>query len=164
MNWKDGRQLQGDQRCDPIVWRVCYYGIALPSSIISRELTSAFAPGRAKTLKTWGRNPEDRNGPHWIGVRNGTPLHTDPRYPRYTHQLVVHNSGWYVGGILRDVAGDPFGSGTLFCLDTHSPHILLPDSRVGVGAYYLAISIDAPTPLLAAEVIRGISQFARDVR
>lgn len=147
MDWKKGRPLGEGQTDRPLLWRESLGEAWLSSSTISAIIRDAFGAGRGKSLRTWGRDEASPDGPHWIGVRNGTTLHTDPRYPRYTHQWVIHNGGWFVGGFDCRIDGDPFVPGTLFSLDTHSPHVLMPDSRVGTGIYYLAISIDSPVPL-----------------
>jgi len=164
MNWKTGQELTEDQRDQPVLWRRYCESIQISKSTICTLVASAFPDGKkSKSLKTWGRDREYPNGPHWIGVRNGTTLHIDPRYPRYTHQLVVHNVGWYVSGIKQEIDSDPFIEGTLFCLDTHSPHILLRDTRLGEGLFYLALSMDSSDPIPDSTVVRELSRFAANV-
>lgn len=167
MDIKPGYVLRPDQREDPILWRIW-----LASDEIRRLIATAtpkgrrmaidhFGPGRSKRLATWGRDPANPDGPHWIGVRNGTTLHTDPRYPRYTHQLVIHNGGWSLAGIHRDLEGEPFDVGAAFCCDTHSPHILTPDSQIEGPSdpYYLAASMDAAEPIPMTDAIPSLLRF-----
>lgn len=122
-------------------------------------LKEVFGEGRSRRLQTWARPADDPNGPHWIGVRGGTPLHTDPRYPRYTHQLLVRNDGWRLTGWSNDLSGPPWITGTLFCCDTHSPHILTRDIALGSGLFYLAASIDSKTPLALDDVLPRLVAF-----
>lgn len=159
MDWKKGRPLGEGQTDRPILWRETHHEAWLSSSTVSRILRQAFGPGQRKSLRTWERDKASPNGAHWIGVRSGTPLHIDPRYPRYTHQWVIHNSGWFVGGLNCQVDDEPFVCGTLFALDTHSPHILLPDPRLGNGLYYLAVSVDSPEPLDRDVVLGPMREF-----
>ena len=56
-------------------------------------------------LQTWGRSKDSdgktilTNDPHWIAVRKSTPLHFDPKYPRYSHHLKIRvDDGIYVRG------------------------------------------------------------------
>lgn len=159
MDWKRDRPLADGQTAHPVLWRELVRETWLSSSTVSLILSGAFGRGRGRSLKTWERDKVAPDGPHWIGVRGGTPLHTDPRYPRYTHQWVIHNGGWFVGGVGCEVDDDPFVPGTFFCLDTHSPHILVPDPRIGAGSFYLAVSVDSPTRLDREAVLPAMREF-----
>jgi len=141
--------LQTWQQADPILWRNTVPvpdGGLISAKACIRLCFEIFGPGKGKRLQTWARDPNDPNGPHWIGVRHGIGMHTDPRFPRFTHQLIVFNDGWGVTGFNRQL-GEPLAVGTLYCVDTHSPHQVIPDPRLGRGLYYLAASMDAKTML-----------------
>lgn len=166
---KPGYSLKPDQRADPVVW---YYSgdyrdrgqlATIPRGAILVMLAARMGDGRSKRLTTWGRSVDDPDGPHWIGVRSGTTLHTDPRYPRYTHQLVVFNQGWNIAGLDMRPSSVGLGVGDLFCCDTHSPHILLRDGRhrpAREDIYYLAVSMDSAEPMGHEDVIGPLVRFA----
>lgn len=144
---KRSTPLEEWQTPNPILWRTPAAGVELlPAQVAVEMLDAKFGVGKSNRLQTWERSPEDRSGPHWIAVRAGTPLHVDLLYPRYTHQLVVYNDGLGVIGRARDL-GEPLTAGVLFCCDTHSPHQVIRDPRVGLGMYYLAASMDAQEKL-----------------
>lgn len=177
MNLPKNYVLKPGQLADPILWRGTLAppeGGFVPKATAIKMLFAIFGAGKGSRLQTWARDPNDPDGPHWIGVRQGTGLHTDPRYPRYTHQLVVYNDGWAVGGFKKIVTPDPWTVGTVFCLDTHSPHILLADPRLRVHGnawYYLAASMDSKVPLSQEQsvprlldfVARSVKQFTSEV-
>lgn len=162
MNVKPGTPLKPGQLSHPVLWRS--HTDELPAKAYQPErwdsmLVIAFGFGRSKRLQTWARPCDDLNGPHWIGVRNGTVMHTDPRYPRYTHQLVVRNDGWRLTGSAMQHDGS-LTPGTVFCCDTHSPHILLREDG-GKGMFYLAASIDSTTPLSLEQTLPRLLEFVR---
>ena len=107
--------------------------------------TDKFKP-KAGRLKAWGRGRDkynkiiQENDPHWIAVRNSTPLHIDPPYPRYSHQFKVR---WDKGMRLRglDKVEITLGRGFFYILDTHSPHQII---NVGNdGGWNVALSFDS---------------------
>lgn len=154
MDIKPGFILKDWQKDDPLIWsRQIRLEI---KSDYSEMLLSVFGSGKSRRLITWERNESDFNGPHWIGVRNGTPLHTDPRYQRYTHQLVVRNDGFDLGGF--GDARHSIATGTLFCMDTHSPHAIVKNDR-NTGLYYLAASMDSKEVLSAGIVQYELERF-----
>lgn len=158
MDIKRGYQLKHWQSDDPIVWSV-RTELTMPERAFEGMLLDVFGQGRAKRLQTWQRCATYPDGPHWIGVRSGTPLHTDPRYPRYTHQLVVRNDGWVLNGM--GTKRHLVGTGTLLCLDTHSPH-QLTKSQDNRGLFYLAASMDAGVELDASLVHQELERFIAD--
>lgn len=85
----------------------------------------------------------DKKSAHLIAVRSGTTLHIDPAYTRYTHQLILRNDGYYLHGIDETLPGIPYGPGTMFCCDTHSPHKLSRDPRLTAGMFYVALAVDS---------------------
>lgn len=114
-----------------------------------------FGPGKSSRLTTWGRDEADPLfTPHWIAVRGSTPLHTDPRYPRYTHQLVVHGSVTLLGydEVLHEVS-----VGSFFILDTHSPHQL----KQKQGQLYAAASVDSKQ-MLEADTVWVLKEYAEN--
>lgn len=148
--------LKPDQRSNPVL--VSRYLAPLPVVIRAAELAQLF-PGDSHQLKTWGRTPGTlRLDPHWIGVRYATPLHIDPKYPRYTHHLIVHASP---GFVLRghDKVETAVVPGAYLVVDTHSPHQLFAQAKT--SKWYLAVSLDADAvldhdqilPVLAAYVL-----------
>lgn len=154
MDLRRDHQLTGDQRGDPVIWKSAITCAFSPPSV---DLAPIFGEGKSRRLHTWGH---DESGVHWIGVRTGTPLHIDPRYARYTHQLVVRCDGFELGGLAcgsrrRLLTGD------LFCLDTHSPHELVRASGVSAGAMYVAASLDSDEPMGASDVLPVLHRFVR---
>ena len=108
------------------------------------ELVPAFGPGRSRKLKSWGH---DEHGVHWLVTRNGTELHTDPTYLRYTHHLVYRNDGFRIRGLSDDLH-PPMVPGAMYCLDTHSPHEVVPDERLeGEHLYKVQLAVDREDPL-----------------
>ena len=94
--------------------------------------------GKGQQLKTWG-GVESTSEPHWIGVKKGTPLHTDPRYPRYSWQLVLKVDNFGLRGINKEEV--KLENGMLFLLDTHSPHQLFSYDKSAM--IYFACSMDS---------------------
>ena len=149
MEVKWDSQLNDGQRSNPAVF---YTKIEMPKNIIlpnEMQLKKAFGVdefSKAKRLKTWGRSV-DKNGktiliddPHWIAVRNGTPLHIDPAYPRYSHQLKIRvDHGTFVRGADREEL--MLERGLFYILDTHSPHQVFLKHKF--DAWNVSISIDS---------------------
>lgn len=96
--------------------------------------------GKGHQLKTWGPANETAK-PHWIGVTKQTPLHVDPRYPRYTWHLLLWVDNFVLRGV--DKTEVQLEDGMMILLDTHSPHQLLAKDKDAV--YYIAASIDSKT-------------------
>jgi hypothetical protein len=98
-----------------------------PDIMLARYLP----PGNGRALRSFGH---DQFGVHWLVTRAGTPLHHDPAYARYSHQLVLRNDGGRVRGLPRfDARANwhpPMRPGVMYALDTHSPHQGLPDERL----------------------------------
>lgn len=145
---KWGTPLKEHQRSNPAVFHT---NVNLPSEIITPsnfDLMMAFQVekfGKGKRLKTWGRKQENgktvlTDDPHWIAVRNGTPLHTDPKYPRYSHQLKIRvDAGTFVRG--QDKQELELKRGIFYILDTHSPHQVFLKHKM--DAWNVSISIDS---------------------
>lgn len=143
--WKKDQGLLSWQTMRPVLWM---HQIELApgwgpdvSDAFFREL---WGPGNERRIKTWGR---DAATIHYLASRAGTAMHTDPKYPRYTHHLTLRNDGWRIHGLDTAVEQPPILRGTVLCLDTHSPHQVSRDPRLaaGIGAK-IAIAIDSATP------------------
>jgi len=136
--------------------------VELPAGVAARvptedDLGRVF-PKAAHSLKTWGRTPGILvDDPHWIGVSGSTPLHFDPKYPRYTHHLLlVIDSDFVLRGYDKEEVG--LKQGTYFCMDGHSPHQLHAKKR---GArWYLAVSIDSHEQMPRDEMVEQLVEYA----
>jgi hypothetical protein len=107
------------------------------------ELSEVFPDSNSIRIKTWGRShPTQKTSvldPHWLCLTQGTGMHTDPMYPRYTHQLYVYVDPMLLHGLAfhRTI----LKRGLYVCLDTHSPHkVSKLDKR---SRWYLAAAIDS---------------------
>jgi hypothetical protein len=101
-------------------------------------------------LQTWGRSvgadgkTKRCMDPHWIAVRNGTPLHNDKAYPRYTHHLKIRvDEGIFARGLNKKEV--QLVRGLFYVLDTHSPHQVF--HRPKKPGWNVSCSIDSDTPL-----------------
>jgi hypothetical protein len=153
MDIKWDYQLKETQVSNPILEKI---NLGLKFEVFDQEAFDSILNGKAKQqLKTWG-NAESTSDPHWIGVTNGTPLHTDPRYPRYSWQLLVWVDNFTLRGL--DKEETELKMGTLVLLDTHSPHQLYPKSKD--AKYYLACSMDSKIRTPMSEAITLLSEYA----
>lgn len=159
-------KLKNDERSNPVVF-IC--DVDLPKDVIlpSEQAlmrvfqTNDFRKGSGR-LTTWGREV-DRDGnlvlqksAHWIAVRNGTPLHVDPRYPRYSHHLKVRcDKNIAVRGL--DKKESFLSRGSFYILDTHSPHQVVNHNKYDV--WNVAVSVDSDHILNADETIEQCLKF-----
>jgi hypothetical protein len=143
-------ELTDGQLAVPILWLVT---APLPRVVdVSDDvLDRAFGGGgRGQKLRSWGHSGD--HGAHWLATRSGTALHTDTAYSRYTHHLILRNDGWRIRGMSDDLH-PPMVPGAMYCLDTHSPHRVVPDQRVGVASeggrplYKVQVAVDTDDPL-----------------
>lgn len=112
--------------------------------------------GKGRLVRSWGH---DDQGVHWLLTRGGTPVHTDRAYLRYTHQMVLRNDGTRIRGHPRYDPEDtrdwppPLTVGTLYCLDTHSPHQGITDPRLPQepSRVKVVIAVDRDEPLRPEE-------------
>ena len=144
-NVKWSYQLKKGQSGNPIVYSEM---VDLPKFIPFPKESSLlkFFPTKNYTLQTWGREIDDNgktvliNDPHWIAVRKGTPIHFDPKYPRYSHHLKVRvDDGVYCRGLSKEELH--LKTGLFYILDTHSPHQVFHKHKYGV--WNVAASIDS---------------------
>ena len=161
MDWKWADPLREGMVSKPFV---DLSEVALPADVASMTdfwetgLDRVF-PKPAHSLKTWGRTAGVLvDDPHWIGVRGATPLHFDPKYPRYTHHLMlVIDPNFVLRGY--DKSEVNLKQGTYFCMDGHSPHQLYGKKR---GArWYLAVSIDSHEPRPKDEMLERLIFYAQ---
>jgi hypothetical protein len=127
-------ELSADWAAMPVLWLVSVPSWPLgfrPPPPTDEALAAYMPPGRKRTLRSFGH---DADGVHWLITRGGTPLHHDPAYARYSHQLVLRNDGNRLRGLPRYDHRlnwhPPLRPGTMYALDTHSPHQGLPDERM----------------------------------
>jgi hypothetical protein len=136
MNVKWDIQLTSLQRTNPVLY---YEKNAFDLNYnFNAEKFNEVLEGNKHQLKTWG-GAESTSKPHWIGVKKATPLHTDPRYPRYTWHYILKVDNFGLRGV--DKVDTKLENNMLILLDTHSPHQLFSYSKEAL--YYFACSIDS---------------------
>ena len=107
--------------------------------ISDEDFDARFTPGKS-SLQTWGRiQGVKKNDAHHIGIRRGLSLHTDPGYPRWTHQIMLRVDDYVLRGINKVEV--PLIRGSFHILDTWSPHEVLSLTPRNDGGY-IALSID----------------------
>ena len=150
MDVKWDYKLSDWQRANPVVYST---KVNLPKEIIfpnENHLKKVFKAKEFKPktgrLKAWGRGKDAdgkvnyKDNPHWIAVRNGTPLHMDPPYPRYSHHLKIRvDEGIFVRGLDKNEL--KLETGTFYILDTHSPHQVF--NKNIFDGWNVAISMDS---------------------
>ena len=136
MNVKWDIKLKEWQNSNPVLY--CKKNVLNFDFAFSEEDFNTVLDKKGHQLKTWGE-AESTSEPHWIGVKKQTPLHTDPRYPRYTWHLILKVDNFSIRGI--DKVELQLENNMLILLDTHSPHQLLSTSKEAL--YYFAASIDS---------------------
>lgn len=164
MDVKWDYQLKNDQRSNPVVYAeyldIDKEHIVMPSE---EQLKRIFINDGFR-LQTWKRS-KDKNGktiltedPHWIAVRGGTPLHVDPRYPRYSHHLKVRcDDGIYCRGLSREELH--LRRGLFYILDTHSPHQVF--HKKNQKSWNVAASVDSHDILDKNYVLPMLLEFAK---
>jgi hypothetical protein len=158
-------ELRADQLANPIV--TCRdLGTMEDVGIPQTSVLESIFPGTGHQLKTWGRTPGILEmDPHWIGVRKATPLHTDPSYPRYSHQIILRADGLFLRG--HNKIETPIHRGVFFVLDSHSPHQLCVKKRLpGMPPpWYVAVSLDTYDAGVTPEIsIPMLLKYARNAR
>ena len=160
-------EIKDDQRTNPVVFA---QQVNLPDDIIfptedmlKKVFKTEKFKERAGRLKTWGRLKGSdgkiayKDSPHWIAVRNGTPLHLDPPYPRYSHHLKIRvDDGMFVRGL--DKIEMQLHTGTFYILDTHSPHQVF--SKNQFDSWNVAISIDSDNEWAPDKAIQACLNYA----
>ena len=155
-------ELKDDQLSNPVVY---HENIDLDSKKIfypnENSILKVFKTDGFK-LQTWGRTPNKlENDPHYNGVRKTTPLHIDPKYPRYSHHLKIRvDMGIGCRGL--DKKELLFKRGTFYILDTHSPHqvFIAPKYKVLNPTWNIAVSIDSYEKLEPKDAIEQCIEYA----
>ena len=159
--------LQPDDRPNPVVWyvrtQVLEHGVDVGDEVMRHH----FGTGRGKRIKSFGHDPE---GVHFLLTRDGTIVHTDKAYTRFTHQLVLRNDGNRLRGLARLDGPEhtwhpPLTVGSMYCLDTHSPHQGLKDPRLNPGPspiYKAVIAVDRDEWLPPPEAWRLLLRLLPD--
>jgi hypothetical protein len=153
--------LTGDWTAMPVLWQTGTK--RLPAGDYSNEALARFLPpGRGIKLRSFGHDDE---GVHWLLTRAGTPLHHDPAYARYSHQLVLRNDGNRLRGLPRydgpEYWHPPLMPGTMYALDTHSPHQGTRDPRMSPPPVVLklVIAVDRDELLTPAQAYPLLSRL-----
>lgn len=158
-------KLKGDQKDDPVVYAemLDLSDFDLPSPT-DEDLMQIFKTS-GYSLQTWARRKDAEgrtiltNDPHWIATRGSTPLHYDPRYPRYSHHLKLRvDPGVFLRGLGSTKL--PLVRGLFYVLDAHSPHQIFcsEDSK----AWNVAASIDSHDVLRAADCLPDLLHFTEN--
>jgi hypothetical protein len=153
MNVKWDYQLKDWQKSNPVMQ--VYRDIPGVTFQFNEAEVREVLTSKGHQLKTWGGS-ESTSEPHWIGVTKQTPLHTDPRYPRYTWHLLVKVDNFVLRGMDKEEC--VLKDNMIILLDTHSPHQLFAKDKLAV--YYLAVSIDSKTILPFDEVKDQLIHYA----
>jgi len=158
MNVKWDAPLKDGQLSNPIVEVHKIPEKHIDLSIFNEEEFNQVLNAKAShQLKTWG-GVESTSEPHWIGVKKATPLHTDPRYPRYSWQLILKVDNFVLRG--KDKVETQLEAGTMFLLDTHSPHQLHAKSKE--AKYYFACSMDSKTPISYPIALKKLTTYIKE--
>ena len=124
----------------------------------TNETMDNLFPVKNQSLRTWGRavGQHKGNDPHWMRIKKGTPLHTDPLYQRYSHHLVLKADGYGLRGY--DKVETQIGRGTVYVLDVHSPHqVTYHDEN---NLWYLSVSMDCDSIMDWQESIPILCEYA----
>lgn len=149
-------ELRQGQNAFPVLWVTTTTARPDPARYSDEALARFLPPGHGRALRSFGH---DANTAHWLLTRGGTPLHIDPAYARYSHQLVLRNDGNRLRGLPRfDQLHPPLIPGVMYLLDTHSPHIGLPDERLGrsrvTGMLKIVAAVDSDRMMHPGEAFR----------
>jgi hypothetical protein len=159
------RELQPGENLDPVLW-TCdtpWSGEASPVDCSDAIVDRYLGEGSGSAIKSFGHDPI--TGVHFLLTRRGTVVHTDKAYLRYSHQLVLRNDGNRLRGLPRhddEASWHPMlVPGTLYCLDTHSPHQGLADPRFadrGRGVK-VVLAVDRDVPLDPDQAMQLIEPY-----
>lgn len=133
--WPKDRPLTGGLVGDPVLWRR-EVDWQLPE-IEDGDFDVVFKTGPTASghrLATFGHLAGAKGAagvPHYLATRGTTTMHHDPAYPRWSVQLALYNVGLGLTGL--DGVIHELPTGTLYCLDTHSPHQVVITARVASG-------------------------------
>jgi hypothetical protein len=139
--------LRDFQRAAPVLWVSAPRKLPQLPDVSDSAMRQIFDDSRARSIKSWAH---DERGVHWLVTRSGLPLHDDIGYTRYTHQLIMRNDGWRIGGQDLQMDLPPLITGVLVCLDTWSPHRVFRDERFRnskKALYKAMLVVDRDEPL-----------------
>lgn len=153
MNVKWDYELKEWQNSNPVLY--IEKNVLSYSYEFNEDEFNAVLDKKGHQLKTWG-NADSTSEPHWIGVKKQTPLHTDPRYPRYTWHLILRVDNFALRGIDKEEV--VLEDNMLILLDTHSPHQLLSLSKDAL--YYFAVSIDSKEIMSKSKAKEKLIEYA----
>ena len=159
MNWSWSKPLSDGMTSNPVLYM---QNVDLDDDVLwpSNEGLARIFPTEKHLLKTWNRTEGVKAlDPHWIGVRQQTPLHYDPAYPRFTHHLLLRVDGFVLRGISK-VETPKLGRGAYLVLDTHSPHQLFAKSKSDI--WYVAASIDDHIAHPPEEMIPWLVNYSKE--
>ena len=152
----DDHVLTGGERTAPLMWlmHVPAAEAWIEAEFDTRDeaMHAVLGPGTARALKSFGHSDI---GVHYLLIRGGTGVHTDTAYTRYTMQLVLRNDGTRIRGLPRNDGPPqtwhpPMVPGTMYCLDTWSPHQGCPDPRMNPpqrGYMKAVVAVDRDQPM-----------------
>jgi hypothetical protein len=152
MNVTKDYQLSDWQRAGPVLWVSDPRPLPQVPDASDEVLNAIFDEKRTRRLKSWGH---DDTGAHWLVTRSGLGLHHDIGFTRYTHQLIIRNDGWRLGGFDDQLELKPLVQGAMCCLDTWSPHKVYRDTRFPdskKALYKAMLVVDRDEPLTEDEV------------
>tara|TARA_R110002020_G_scaffold453111_2_gene667788 strand:+ start:1828 stop:2331 length:504 start_codon:yes stop_codon:yes gene_type:complete len=156
MNVKWDDDLQPGQLENPVIYTETLDLPDIVKTPSSDELALVF-PKPNHSLKTWGRSGKLDDDPHWIAVQKQTPLHRDPRYPKYTHHILLRVDNFVLRGITK-VPEISLSRGTYLVLDGHSPHQLFSKSKD--AKFYIACSMDSNQIFDKSYAIERLIEYA----
>lgn len=156
-------ELPDDETPFPILWITGPIEFELPDTSVP-ILEEVFGGGNSRKLKSWGHGG-DVPGLHWLATRNGTALHRDTTFTRFTHHLILRNDGFRIRGLVDDDGALPMlVPGMMYCIDTHSPHQVVIDGRFGNYRphYKVQLVVDRDEPLTIEEAFDILVPAASD--
>lgn len=155
MNVNFDYQLKNEEVSNPIL-ETNFFEDSVLNQSWSEALPLIF-PHNKHQLKTWGNSKTSEC--HYIAVQKQTPLHRDPKFPKYTHHYVLYSDNFVLRGL--DKKETPIKQGLYFVLDGHSPHQLLAKDKE--AKYYLAVSYDSNKIQNQYYVFANILSFLKKV-
>ena len=157
MDWKFDKPMRTGMIANPFVYTEVVDLSATNALNPTDEQLDYVFPTPRHSLKTWGRTKGKLVlDPHWIGVRKQTPLHFDPKYPKYTHHLLLKTDNFVLRGYNKEEV--ELTRGLFFIMDGHSPHQLL--SRAKDANWYIAVSMDGDEVLDRDFVLGKLIEYA----
>jgi hypothetical protein len=157
-------ELAPGEFAHPVLWLV-QTGVTAQVDVSDEVMDRYLGPGDGGAIKSFGH--DEQTGVHFLLTRKGTAVHTDRAYLRYTHQFVLRNDGNRVRGLPKYDSERswhaPMEAGTLYCLDTHSPHQGLADprfaDRAATRGMKAVVAVDRSVPLDPPDALALIQTY-----